>query len=220
MEVLDNLPHDKIAKCKETGAILQGEVQLMKSISGTGNTTLKEEIFQPLSDELLKAVISLQHSYLPSVIDGGSPKWVPTIACGVINEIFSSRPHSSILFADFDWLPPPQLIETKSVTKRRSIEGVNEPLITSMDDVDHLCYLEAPSHCDILYPTNFEHLEGYTKAILIDQNIISSSVKSMKQNEFLLEYGMSEIEETKGFTGFSPLLEDFSNCSAMIVSRN
>ena len=41
-----------------------------------------------------------------------------------------------------------------------------------------------------------------------------------KQNEFLERYGPEEVEATKSWwTGYSPLLEDFTNCSVLTISR-
>jgi hypothetical protein len=46
-----------------------------------------------------------------------------------------------------------------------------------------------------------------------------STVRVMKQSSFLLEYGSNLVDETRhSWTGYTPLLEDFSNCSVMIRS--
>lgn len=217
MEVLDNLPHDKATLCKKTGEIFQGEIQSILRDSTKDQHSL-EEVFMPMSDDLLRRVLSMQDSYMPSQISDGAV-WIPTVACGILDEIFQSRPLSSLLFADFDWLPSPQL-EARSTRTRRSLKGANEPLVTCMDDVDHECYLNAPPFCDILFPSNFHHLSGYTRTLLRN-NHIPSVVNVMKQREFLFRYGHDEIHETKStLTGYNPLLSDFTNCSVMTVSSS
>ncbi len=218
LEVLDNLSHDKIKVSHSTGDILQAEVRSKHTDSYDDQIDL-EETFTPLSDDLLKQILSVQQSYLPSAASDYRASWVPTVTCGIINEIFDARPNSSLLFADFDWLPPPRL-ELRSIQTRRSIEGINEPLVTCMDDVDHLCYLDAPPFCDILFPTQFHDLQVYTENLLMDKHI-SSVVKIRKQNEFLSDYGQEEVDRTRGrFTGNTPLLSDFTNCSVITVSTS
>ena len=42
-------------------------------------------------------------------------------------------------------------------------------------------------------------------------------VESMKQSDFLLKHGGNEINKTKNIFGYTPLLDDFSNCSVLTV---
>lgn len=216
MEVLDNLPHDKVTLCQETGKVLQAEIHSIEKNSNASSTEL-EEIFQPISDDLLKEVLQLQPSYAPSSSSTFGTNWVPTVACGVLQQIFNARPNSSVVLADFDWLPTPQL-EVGSTMTRRSLKGNYEPLVTCMNDLDHLCYLDAPPFCDILFPTDFPKLLNFTDNLFMKKNVKSIGCV-MKQNEFLLQYGPNEIDKTKGrLSGFTPLLEDFTNCSIMTAS--
>jgi hypothetical protein len=40
----------------------------------------------------------------------------------------------------------------------------------------------------------------------------------MKQSEFMLKYGKHEVDQTKSWlTGYSPLINDFGNCSVLEV---
>lgn len=213
MELLDNLPHDKIAVCEISGEILQGEIEEDKS------SYLVREKFVPLSDALLKDVLRIQPKYIPSKTAKYGCEWIPSVACGVVEKIIKARPNSSIVLADFDWLPSPQ-IESGSIQARHSLKGSFEPLITCMNDIDHVCYMTAPPLCDVLFPTDFQLLAGYSDRLL-NENKINSAVNVMKQSEFLLKYGNEEVEQTRGWlTGYTPLLEDFSNCSVLTISRN
>jgi len=150
---------------------------------------------------------------------------------------------------------------------RRSVEGVGEPLITDMEDVDYGCYLSAPTagasitantttssttldeiddsdggvggssgggECDILFPTDFGRLADFAGTILDNTTTTTTTqkeeqappiappwtVKVTKQSEFLETYGREEVEQTKSWlTGYTPLLNDFGNCSVLTVSR-
>jgi len=219
MELLDNLPHDKIIKT-ETGDILQTEIHFQ--------TTLEEK-FLPLSDPLLKQIITLQPSYVPLNFTNAKPRWIPTVACGLLRNIFNQCPNSSVIFADFDWLPRPTL-DFGSVRDRKSTEGLGEPLVTDMDDVDHECYLSSPNLCDVLFPTDFNLLAEFAGTLLQEKSkkekgkergLYPWVVCARKQSEFLLEYGKKELEGTRSYwTGYTPLLEDFSNCSVLTISRH
>jgi hypothetical protein len=46
------------------------------------------------------------------------------------------------------------------------------------------------------------------------------NVSVQKQSQFLAEFGPKQVEDTTSrWTGFSPLVDDFSNCSVLYVSR-
>lgn len=212
-ELLDNLPHDKLSSCSKTGAFLQANI-LKDRKSGQ----LKES-FVPLDDTLLRQMVDIYPSCLPN----SGPKWVPTVATQVLTRIFEQRPNAGVVFADFDYLPPPDIMSTSSQT-RLSQRAEGEPLVTDMNDVDHECYLSSPPLCDILFPTDFDTLHGYLLATLEEtlkgrRDVRPWKVDVRKQNDFLALYGPKEVEETKSWTGFSPLLHDFSNCSVLNVSR-
>jgi hypothetical protein len=221
LELLDNLPHDKVSKCKRTRVVQQAELrQTKKRDYGSGmeqETFLKKgkrwkEVFVPLSDPLLKNVLET----LPSYAGLGSPKWVPTIACGVIQRLYNERPNAQLLLADFDWLPRPDILNTTGARRRRlSIEADGEPIVTCMDGLDHECYLNAPQHCDILFPTDFPKLAAF-----VEKHQQRVKVQNMKQSEFLRSFGPEQVQATKSWlSGYSPLVEDFGNCSVLVSSK-
>ncbi len=217
MELLDNLAHDKVTSCEKTGEILQGEIMPSEENISVNSLPIMKEIFLPLSDALLQDILTIQPKYIPTKTEQYGCEWIPSVACGVLKNMIIARPNSSAVFADFDWLPSPQM-ESGSVQIRRSLKGSFEPLITCMNDIDHLCYMTAPPLCDILFPTDFPLLAGYTQQLL-DGNNIKSEVNVMKQSEFLSKFGNEEVEKTKGWlTGYTPLLQDFTNCSVMTIS--
>jgi len=129
------------------------------------------------------------------------------------------------------------------------VEGVGEPLVTDMEDVDYPCYLSAAAagdagaggggECDILFPTDFDRLADYIDRVLLRSDTSTSTpaqvqnganeepvdtapwtVAVSKQRGFLEEYGGEEVKATESWwTGYNPMLEDFGNCSVLTVSR-
>lgn len=216
MEVLDNLPHDKVKICKEDGSMLQTELHLDQS-SG-----LLKEVYRPMDDALLQKMLAVYPAYAPTT---SRAKWVPTVATQVIAKLYEQRPNARIIFADFDYLPEPMLEGVSGTKSRRTEKAELEPLVTDMNDIDHPDYLVAPPLCDVLFPTDFEALAGYTRAI-VDEAVQktthknSLSVSVAKQSDFLTRYGEKEVEATRSWlnTHYTPLLHDFSNCSILYVT--
>lgn len=210
MEVLDNLPHDKIQartrKCLE-------QAEIIKSRQYDAHD---QEVFVPLQDPLLQRVIKAVPGYIKTY-----PTWIPSVACGVINHVVHRRPNLTIAFADFDWLPPPDLHNrptSDEAPSRLTAWGEGEPIITDMSSVDHECFLRAPPHCDILYPTDFDKLGSFAQRTLASMKR-KSTVRVEKQSDFLERYGSAHVQNTKSWlTGHSPLLDDFVNCSVLTIT--
>jgi len=210
-------------------------------IRGGGKDDEEEEVFVPLMDPLLTKVLALTKS---SYTRHALAAWIPTVACGLLHQLAKQRPNASFVLADFDWLPPPDL-ETTALESRKSLWAPGEPIITDMVGNDHACYLQAPPHCDILFPTDFEKLAHFVQAswnlpTLSSNNHYSKNtskiattsdddkttsqqrkiVQVSKQSDFLQHYGPEQVEQTKSWlTGFTPLLHDFANCSVLTVSH-
>ena len=89
---------------------------------------LKEE-YTPLSDDLLSLILKLAPEYTMSSV----LSWIPTVACGVLHRLYKERPNSTLMFADFDWLPPPELTKEQGEKQRTSIWAPGEPIVTDMD---------------------------------------------------------------------------------------
>jgi Putative S-adenosyl-L-methionine-dependent methyltransferase len=256
LEVLDNLPHDKVRIRNQrkgrveweqaevenrhhddggsgTGTCVQPSIQ---SFEGTSSGSLRE-VYRPLHDPLLRQILNVSPSY-PSSTRG--PVWIPSVACGVVLAlarelqqsqtqhnvpIFRSRHRSlSLLVADFDWLPPPDRFDPRvggGSTASSYVPGVGEPLVTCMNGYDHRCYLDAPVLSDVLFPTDFGRLASFCQSALETANFQCRASVS-KQSDFLRQYDdavTSEIDRTKSWlTGYSPLLDDFANCSVLTVN--
>eukprot|EP00980_Cylindrotheca_fusiformis_P014483 scaffold3875_cov123-Cylindrotheca_fusiformis.AAC.3 len=206
LEILDNLPHDKV-RAKSRKNIEQAEVR-------TTRTGDKEEVFVALKDPLLSKVMKTVPSYVRSV---QIPVWVPSVACGVMHHLLKQRPNLSLAFADFDWLPPPDLVPEAESNVPTSYWAHGEPIVTDMKGRDHPCYLAAPPYCDVLFPTDFQLLGSFLKRSIGDNE--NKTVQVLKQSEFLQKFGPSHVKATKSWlTGHTPLLHDFSNCSVLTLT--
>jgi hypothetical protein len=110
---------------------------------------------------------------------------------------------------------PHETLEDGATARSRPAYG--EPLVTNMKDVDQACYLAAATTgdmlCDILFPTDFQKLATFMDA---SRPHATSRVSVHKQAEFLQTYGPEQVAATQSWlTGFTPLLEDFGNCSVL-----
>lgn len=212
MELIDNLPHDKVRRSRLTRKLEQ--VELEESPSSTASSTETEpmrEVFVPLSDKLLSRTLEI----LPAYGGTGRSVWVPTVACTVFDLLRKLRPNSSLVVADFDWLPPPDLpSEMQPSSSNLATEG--DPLVTDMQSVDYGSYLSAPTHCDILFPTDFSKLAKFLQKSWGKE----CTVSTQKQAAFLQQYGPTEVEATQSWlSGFSPLTDDFGNVQVLTITR-
>ncbi|GAX28545.1 hypothetical protein FisN_12Hh087 [Fistulifera solaris] len=202
LEVLDNLPHDKIRFRPGAQSVEQAEVH--HTADGT-----RHEVFVPLTDPLLQQMVSqfLGHHRRPVT-------WFPTVALRLLQQILEHPSATQLLFMDFDHLPEPNQLYSHH---RHSTWAPGEPLVTDMNDCDHLCYLtpNADQHCDILFPTDF--LQLHRAAQTFHKGVVTTT----KQSQFLQAYGPEQVEATQSWlTGYTPLLHDFVNCSALTVTHS
>lgn len=208
LEVLDNLPHDKIRIRSGSQMIEQAEIHPQPD--GT-----LEEVFVPLTDPLLQQLVTKFIGTQRRPVT-----WFPTVAYRLLQQILEQQPTTQLLLMDFDSLPHPDRLRNHH---RNSTWAYGEPLVTDMDDMDHLCYLTPrdDQHCDILFPTDFRQLHRAAQTILSSSSSSSSSsqVTTAKQSQFLQAYGPAQVEATQSWlTGYTPLLHDFVNCSALTVT--
>ena len=198
------------------------------------------EAFARMNDPLLTKILSIDPSlYAPTV----GPRWVPTVALGTLMSLLECRPNSIVAWADFDWLPPPDSGgPSRDDAQRRGGGGTSEfddahssaevavgdPLVTDMRGNDHARYLtEPPSlRCDILFPTDFGRMSDFVTRCLEggmtgrsgEDDGTRFSATAMKQRDFLLKYGPDEVNKTRGWSGYSPLVDDFGNCSVLTIT--
>lgn len=215
LEVLDNLPHDKVRVQPGPGGM-----RLLEQAEVDDTNKSLHESFRPLSDPLLRRLLESSPEYVPRSLQQ-QPVWVPTVACGTLLHLAQRQnPILAILLADFDWLPPPDRLHPSYHSEAGSsvqyVPGVGEPLVTDMEGFDHPNYLHAPECCDILFPTQFVPLATWCRSVFS-----TASVSVHSQGKFLQQFGGQDVQGTKSWlTGYSPLLHDFSNCSVLTVVPN
>lgn len=212
LEILDNLPHDKI-RIRSGNLIDEARIRWP---SGEEDLAVQlaqedvEEIFTPLSDSLIRKVIQTSPLYSRSQY-----MWIPTVACGLLSKFLKERPNSSVLLADFDYLPAPDQLTGEGSIERLSVRAEGEPLVTSMDCVDFECLLRAPPNCDILFPTDFQKLASFLSNV---QKPHRRKVNVYKQADFLLFQNFEEVQKTRSWiSGYSPMIHDFGNCSVLTL---
>ena len=225
MEVLDNLPHDKI-RGKIRHKLEQAEVVPFKNKKSNAYSKREKnrEKFVPLSDPLLKMMLRTVPNYYTENPDSSlhtNACWVPSIACGVLRHIIHQRPNLGLVMADFDWLPAPDLNLDQALQFGNETPAEGSPIVTDMKGIDHKSYLTAPPHCDILFPTDFGKLESFVKRCIakVTKSDSSPVVRVEKQSQFLERWGPRHVAKTKSWlTGHTPLLHDFVNCSVLTIS--
>jgi Putative S-adenosyl-L-methionine-dependent methyltransferase len=221
LELLDNLPHDKIRYCDRTGQAEQTELTAVDATNGP-----MKEIFVPLSDLILQNILQ----YYPVVQSPFQTEcyWIPTVACGIIHGLFKERPDACLLFADFDSfvnaipnpaVSAPTATEGISSDTRTPLPAVGDPVVTDMNDVDLSSYMQcSETATDILFPTNFYALAYFVKACrqLVASRKFPLRTIVRKQNEVLQIHGPEQVHATTSWwTGYSPMIHDFVNCSIL-----
>lgn len=212
LEVLDNLPHDKI---RIRGKHIDQAIVRQNTTTGSSAPHRLEEVFVPLDDALLRGILETCPAYQYDV----RYTWIPTVFCGVLQHLRRMRPNLHMVVADFDSLPGPTTApqQQEQQNKLRSQRAYGEPLVTDMNDADHPCYLSATDDvlCDILFPTDFDLLADFCNAILPRRR----ETRVETQAAFLQRLGPEHVAATKSWlTGFSPLLGDFGNCSVLTTT--
>ncbi|KAF0696747.1 Aste57867_12506 [Aphanomyces stellatus] len=230
MEVLDNLPHDKVTQ--DGGEWFETWVDA---------ATLAEER-RPLTDALIQQTLAhfpcdlpLREQFKPSSrvlrkVMGLPEKvlhsaFVPTGAMQLLNTLQTSFPKHHLIAADFDALPSPSLdahaqhkpfLHTRSPTSTASgpLHAANAPLVASKTagvTVDHDTYLVQGGIADVFFPTDFVKLKhAYCQALTRQ----SHEVSIVKSSAFLTQFG--DVAKTRTILGYNPLVEDYENTSFIL----
>jgi len=215
MEVLDNLPHDRVVGGQET--IVEEEVY--------DQVTDHRECLRPVQDDLIQRCLSLYHKHreeeeqnssaLASAIKRLAARigllhdsyrqpdtiFLPTGALRLFDTLHSVRPNHRLVAADFDFLP-----ETV-------IQGRNAPLVSSTlkgQAIDRPSYLVDPGTADIFFPSDFSYL-----AKLYNDCSTLNRAHHCKARRFFEEWAPS-MEATAAKDGYNPLLLDYTNTSFLL----
>ena len=245
LEVLDNLPHDRVVRDPTTGEWLETYV----GRDGAGRLHEVEEVisdatirsclscYTSMEEESKHALLGVAPSQLASSViagmrafigaagvgdyrrgcGGSSPVFLPTGFELALDGIVRAPMGSdvSLLIADFSSLPDVL------------IEGENAPLVAGARS-DMATYLDSrceKGHADILFPTNFaliEHMirEHAGDAASVDQGghngLRHRAVQVNSSQHFLARYlPPASIAATTCADGYNPLLEEYLNTKVL-----
>eukprot|EP00798_Chlamydomonas_sp_ICE-L_P003189 gene3189-13203_t len=168
MEVLDNLPHDRVVRSKPSEPWQQTVVVPKEGRSMEDGPW--EEKLEPLSDPLIQRCIDTVYSpqtledkmdtrlnkLLDFLLANDSVQdskeeivFVPTASLAFLDVLHNVRPNHSLIAADFDKLPHVQ------------VPGTNAPLIAEKvggENIDHPTIYVPWGKADIFFPTDFDAL--------------------------------------------------------------
>ena len=206
LEVLDNLPHDRVVRdeagWKET------------LVGGIGGDTRQREELQPVADHLIARCLDIYTRHAKE--SGGSwlaRRWkrlrhsidivfLPTHCLLLLDTLAAARPRHVLIAADFDALPGVR------------IAGVNAPLVAAHAGIDHDTYLDAKQgEADILFPTDF----GLLQAMRSSVSPGSAGGEVWHNAAFFRQFlEPHELREATTASGFTPLLHEFENTRVFV----
>ena len=202
MEVLDNLPHDKVVRVD--GIWHQTRI----------NTDRSEEVLEPVTDDelicrTLDAYESMQENqsatrdtifrWLLDRTGTPDPVWLPTGAMSLLAAL-RHIPNHDILLGDFDYLP------------NVVVAGENAPIVSNTVDGrarDRGELLSAAfGSVDIFFPTNFRLLSAMYKSVHL-----TGTSKVEKAGHWLERALPDGLDSITCLDGACPLVEDYKNTS-------
>lgn len=241
MEVLDNLPHDKVVPMDRG----DGDMIWMESCVSMVHDDIGEvdEVFRPVSDACIRHVLGVYlqmneesldrdgrmgkylekkgtqkktlfdavFAWLLDIQGVPEPVFLPTSAYMLFDAIQHAVPHHQLILSDFDYLP--DVI----------IAGEHAPIVSSTTDGkarDRGTLFPPFGSSDIFFPTNFELLKRLYLSIQEKSSLqeIELDVQYEKAEEFFRD-NVPDISLATTKSGFVPLLEDYSNTSFLLTKE-
>jgi hypothetical protein len=205
LEVLDNLPHDRVV-LDESG---------WKETHISEGPPLREELW-PVSDALIARCLDIYRRHaesgslwsrgwkrLQAAAGGGSDHivFLPTRCLQLLDTLAAARPQHVLIAADFDALPGVR------------IAGVNAPLVAAHAGVDLSSYLDAKGgNADIMFPTDFGLLQAMRASVAN-----SAGGEVFRSSTFFGQcLEPQELRLASTASGFTPLLHDFENTRVFV----
>lgn len=179
LEVLDNMPHDRVYKSSLAAAAKQSSdewtEQAQVEFSDESANENLTETRRPISDPLIKEFLALKASQ-PQIdhiedekkLEGGliqnllrrffkqpdDNMFIPTICLKIIKHLATAIPEHNVIFADFDMLK----------TSESAKMGINAPVVSQKQEKSHekrdfATYLVKRGQADIFFPTDFRLLQ-------------------------------------------------------------
>ena len=229
MEILDNMPHDRLYKDKEGKFSTQAEIH----INNEGGEEKLKEVQMPISDQLVKEYIKHFESMMPAdhikatqrlQVSGMIKRikdiyddyrfrdkmndnvFAPTAALYLFEHLHKFIPNHQVILADFDCFLEP--------INKNSILGLNAPLVTNKlkDPTEwktYDTYLIARGAADICFPSDFEYLQHAY------QNITGQPCSVYKNREFIDMFALPSWATTQN--NYNPMREEYINTSFMVT---
>jgi hypothetical protein len=149
-----------------------------------------------------------------------SAAFVPTGALALFEELHACFPRHTLLLADFDALPPPDLEWGHGWGARElaasPLASLQAPLVSSRgadgSNRDHPTYLVPEGSADILFPTDFQTLRSLYVGSAGKAGRAAATVT--KSRRFFERYPSAAGAACRN--GYNPLLVDFVNTSVMV----
>ena len=228
LEVLDNLPHDKVVLGpRSTTEALESWFQTRVQLDPETNKHVEHHA-QPLSDALAVRAMAASaaadsaernaRSFAQRVARAAEEAlfppsraiaYLPTGCLKLLETLHGARPNHRLVAADFDSLP--------GVT----LPGRNAPLVAAQarggKTRDLPTYLAEVGNADVFFPTDFARLRVLDEAA---RRTVSTSDAVARRDErargeilstraFMERW--ADVEATATRSGYNPLLQDFAN---------
>ncbi|KAG6620787.1 putative S-adenosyl-L-methionine-dependent methyltransferase MidA [Phytophthora cinnamomi] len=243
LEVLDNLPHDKVAL--QNGKWFETVVQMQQRESDGDAEPLLREATRPMNDMLIRQTLRYFGCELPLRVsyknNSGLAQrvrrmlgkvdpvlhsaFIPTGAMQLLNTLRTAFPKHHLIAADFDSLPAPNLDD------KSPIKAIEHPLSPTATSSGTLFAGNAPLVASKVTGVTKDHdtylvqggiadiffatdFERLKKAYCSALQRQPEEVSVVKSSEFLKEF--ADVQKTKTITRYNPLLEDYSNTSFIL----
>lgn len=233
MEVLDNLPHDKVTEViEENGDHLWVQSLVYDSAQTREAEGRPTEVQVLMDDPYIRRALHtwIQHkeegkqhhslfSFTRDIFDrfidsSGvvDPVFLPTGALQLFDTLHSCVPQHQLIAADFDHLPDVV------------IPGKNAPLVSSRIDgstKDRSTIFVPLGSADIFFPTDFSYLSQlYHDSAIHCHGRSDHIARSIKAKEFFETELQEDRHLTQTASGYNPLLDDYTNTSFLLTSFN
>ena len=207
LEVLDNMPHDKVYK-------EDSEWKYQTLVT----EDLQEEK-QPITDPLIQECLGIYQKMPPKTDIEKEAEYQEGIIYNLM-KFFKSTKRSNVMYLPTgtlmfmkhlqNWIEKPHYILADFDYLPNTLPGKYAPIVSqkgkeSHEKKDYSTYLVNTGEADIFFPTDFKLLQQ------IHRHTTGRPAMAMKAHKFMSKYAKKDWTQTK--TGYRPLFDDFRNTS-------
>ncbi|KAH9256245.1 hypothetical protein BASA81_005466 [Batrachochytrium salamandrivorans] len=233
LEVLDNLPHDKVS-FENKFALQQVSIN-----------ALQQEVLDPIQDKWIQEAVHYfiaqpqqqQHKPTRKVLGEdwyhqflkfialvrrrrcekkATSEFVPSSAMKLMHVLHQYFPQHDVFMSDFAYLPFPNVLASKhNLAMVGSVfQGRNVPIVSGSDDQgirqDFASYLTP--NADVFFQTNFPLLANAYEGITVTGEAQVFTHRAFMESEITSTMRM----KTSTRSGYNPMMEDFRNISVLV----